>query len=171
MLKKFFMSMCVAVLFAACGQPVVDKNTEAAEAESFGEAITAEGAVSLAEMIAQMGGMDSLAIKVKGTVDAVCQTKGCWMSIKDDQAGEMFVQFEDYGFFVPKDIAGRQVIMEGYAYLDVTSVEDLRHFAEDEGLSQEEIDAITEPEEELKFMATGVLLLPASQGNSGSGEG
>jgi hypothetical protein len=50
--------------------------------------------------------------------------------------------------------------MDGYAYREVTSVEDLRHFAEDEGKSKEEIEAITEPREELKFMASGVLLLP-----------
>lgn len=60
---------------------------------------------------------------------------------------------------MPKDIKGRKVIMEGYAYKLVTPVEELRHYAEDEGKSKEEIEAITEPLEELKFMASGVLLL------------
>jgi len=48
--------------------------------------------------------------------------------------------------------------MEGKAYKEETSVEELKHYAEDEGLSQEEIDAITEPVYELKFMASGVIL-------------
>ncbi len=83
------------------------------------------------------------------------------MNISDGQStDETFVQFEDYGFFMPKDIAGREVIMEGYAYREETSVDQLRHFAEDEGKSKEEIEAITEPIEEMKFMASGVLLLP-----------
>ncbi|MEN0048567.1 MAG: DUF4920 domain-containing protein, partial [Bacteroidota bacterium] len=68
-------------------------------------------------------------------------------------------KFKDYGFFVPKDISGRQVIMEGYAYREVTPVEELRHYAKDDGMSEEEIAAITEPEEEFKFMASGVILL------------
>ena len=66
-------------------------------------------------------------------------------------------------FFMPKDIAGRKVVMEGKAYREITTVEELRHFAEDEGKSAEEIAAITEPLEELKFMATGVVLLDESK--------
>jgi hypothetical protein len=37
-------------------------------------------------------------------------------------------------------------------------VEMLRHFAEDAGQTQEEIDAITEPEVEWSFEATGVYI-------------
>jgi len=89
------------------------------------------------------------------------QAKGCWINIVSEDAAKpsMFVKFKDYGFFMPKDIAGKEVIMEGYAFKEVTSVDELRHYAEDEGKSKEEIAAITEPVEELKFMASGVLLL------------
>lgn len=129
--------------------------------QTFGEAITATGAINYKELLSKMQGQDSLAIKVKGTVDEVCQAKGCWMNIveKDSESEPMMVKFKDYGFFVPKDIAGRKVIMEGYAYRNFTSVEELRHYAEDAGKSKEEIAAITEPVEELKFLASGVLLL------------
>jgi len=71
------------------------------------------------------------------------------------------VKFKDYGFFVPKDIAGQEVIMEGKAYREVTAVDELRHLAQDAGKPQEEIEKITEPKVELKFMASGVLLLDA----------
>jgi len=60
---------------------------------------------------------------------------------------------------MPKDLAGQQVVMLGKAYRETTSVEDLKHFAEDEGKSAEEIAAITEPKTELKFMASGVMIL------------
>jgi hypothetical protein len=60
---------------------------------------------------------------------------------------------------MPKDIAGREVIVEGIAYKEETSVEDLMHYAEDAGQSAEEIVAITEPVMEKKFMATGVILV------------
>lgn len=160
MVKQFLFFATLASFLIACGQPPADTTQETGQPQSFGETITADGAIAFNEMLSKMEGIDSMPVKVKGKVDAVCQTKGCWMNIHDDAAGEMFVQFKDYGFFMPKDIAGREVIMEGYAYRDVTSVEDLRHFAEDEGKSKEEIEAITEPVEELKFMASGVLLLP-----------
>ncbi len=139
-----------------------DDTAAQGDGKHFGETITEDGAISYEAMLTKMGEADSIPAKVVGKVSAVCQAKGCWMNIvseDSDQPQEMFVQFKDYGFFMPKDIAGRKVIMDGYAYRDVTSVEDLKHFAQDEGKSQEEIDAITEPVEELKFLASGVILL------------
>ena len=78
------------------------------------------------------------------------------VSDTDTTNTEMFVQFKDYGFFMPKDLSGKEVVMLGKAYREVTSVEDLKHFAEDEGKTKEEIAKITEPIKELKFMASGV---------------
>ena len=60
---------------------------------------------------------------------------------------------------MPLDLAGSEVIVEGIAYREITTVDELKHYAEDEGLSAEEIAKITEPAEELKFMADGVIIL------------
>lgn len=98
---------------------------------------------------------------VEGSVNGVCQSKGCWMNIvseKDANAPKMFVKFKDYAFFMPKDLEGK-VIMKGYAYKEETSVDELRHYAEDEGKSKEEIEKITKPVTEYKFMASGVKIL------------
>lgn len=129
--------------------------------EQFGAPIDAEGAIEYETLLERMEGLDSLHTKVVGTVEAVCQKKGCWMNIVSTDPADpvLFVQFLDYGFFVPKDIAGRRVVMEGKAYREITPVDELRHMAEDAGKSKEEIEAITEPKEELKFMANGVVLL------------
>ena len=128
--------------------------------QHFGEKISADGAISYDELLTKMQQSDSMAVKVVGTVESVCQAKGCWMNIQANEGQpEMFVKFKDYGFFVPKDISGQKVIMDGHAYREVTSVDELRHYAEDEGKSKEEIAAITEPVEELKFLASGVIVL------------
>ena len=78
------------------------------------------------------------------------------MQVSDEQ--NMHVSFKDYGYFVPKDIDGKESIIEGYAYMETMSVDDLKHYAEDAGKSQEEIDAITEPETKLSFVADGVIV-------------
>ncbi len=164
MLKSTFLLAIFTTFLFACGseQPA-DTTVQTGQPQTFGEAITADGAITMPEMVAKLQGADSVAVKVKGTVESVCQVKGCWVNLRDDQAGEMFVKFKDYAFFLPKDIAGREVVMEGYAFREKTSVEDLKHYAEDEGKSKAEIDAITEPKDELKFMASGVVLLPESK--------
>ncbi|MGR3809461.1 DUF4920 domain-containing protein [Jiulongibacter sp. NS-SX5] len=97
-------------------------------------------------------------IEVKGEVESVCQVKGCWMKIKLADGNTMRVTFKDYGFFVPKDLSGSSVIFKGTPSVNVTSVEDQKHYAKDAGKSQAEIDQITEPKEELTFEATGVLV-------------
>jgi hypothetical protein len=164
MVKQFLFAGLIAFFITACSEQPKDTTQATGQPQTFGEAITADGAVTYGDMLTQMQSADSVKVKVKGTVKAVCQAKGCWMNINDGAtAGETFVQFKDYGFFMPKDIAGREVVIEGYAYKDLTSVEDLRHFAEDEGKSKEEIEAITQPKEELKFMASGVILLPENK--------
>ena len=77
------------------------------------------------------------------------------LAVEDQEA---FVKFKNYGFFVPKYLSEVDVIVSGKAYVSQTSVEDLKHFAQDAGKPQEEIDAITEPELSLDFMADGVLV-------------
>ncbi|MBE26594.1 MAG: DUF4920 domain-containing protein [Saprospirales bacterium] len=131
--------------------------------QHFGEMISDVGAISFSELVIKMDQSDEVEAVVTGNVGSVCQAKGCWMNIVDSDGGtseEMFVKFKDYGFFMPLDIAGKDVIMRGKAYKEETSVDELRHYAEDEGKSDEEVAAITESIIELKFMADGVILRP-----------
>ena len=131
--------------------------------QHFCEMISDVGAISFSELVIKMDQSDEVEAVVTGNVGSVCQAKGCWMNIVDSDGGtseEMFVKFKDYGFFMPLDIAGKDVIMRGKAYKEETSVDELRHYAEDEGKSAEEVAAITESIIELKFMADGVILRP-----------
>jgi hypothetical protein len=140
------------------------KNTNtdnAGDGIHYGEVIDTTGMIAYTTFLSQMANVDSLETKVYGKVSSVCQSKGCWMNIMSDtdtSKTEMFVEFKDYAFFMPKDLGGKEVVIKGKAYREMTSVEDLRHYAEDEGVSPEEIAKITGPKQELKFMASGVLI-------------
>ncbi len=131
----------------------------------FGAKIDAKNAMSYDDLLVELNGKDTVQAKVMGNIDGVCQVKGCWMNIVSDNkdAESMFVKFKDYGFFMPLDATGKKAVMRGKAYREVTSVDELRHYAEDEGQTAEEIAKITEPLEELKFLADGVVLLPTSK--------
>lgn len=96
--------------------------------------------------------------KINGKVVEVCQEKGCWMKV-DKQNGEtLMVKFKDYGFFMPKDIVGKEVVLEGEATVKEVSVKQQKHYAEDAGKSKEEIAKIKTPKKELQFVAKGVLV-------------
>lgn len=118
--------------------------------------------MSFADVVKHLEAGDTVNVVLKAKVTKVCQEKGCWMNLVDPAAESdqsLFVKFKDYGFFVPKDIAGREVLVEGMAYNEITSVKQLKHYAKDDGKSDEEIAAITEPAMQKKFMASGVELL------------
>lgn len=164
MLRYLIICSLALALFSCKSTPkgeVIESEAGVAKVVSFGERIDQKNVISYDNLLTQFGASDSLKTKVMGTVEGVCQAKGCWMNIVSDSPDKpsMFVKFKDYGFFMPKDISGKKVIMDGYAFKEVTPVDELRHYAEDEGKSAAEIAAITEPKEELKFMASGVLLL------------
>ncbi|MEY3194410.1 MAG: hypothetical protein RIQ78_507 [Bacteroidota bacterium] len=165
MFKKISLLLIPVVIFMACGQNnsqnVDPSSTDPSkDGKHFGATITPENAISYDEMMDKMGSMDSLSTKVTGKVSEVCQKKGCWMTLvsTDPARPPMRVTFKDYAFFMPKDLSGKRVIVEGYAYVETTSVDVLRHYAEDAGKSKEEIAAITEPKREVSFEAFGVLM-------------
>lgn len=166
MLKKLALFLFAAAFLSACGadQPAkadAQNADPANDGKHFGAVIDAANAIAYDELIGKMTATDSLAVKVTGKVSEVCQKKGCWMTLVTDQPGqpEMRVTFKDYAFFMPKDLAGRRVVVDGYAIVETTPVDVLRHYAEDAGKSKEEIEKITEPKRELAYEAAGVLIL------------
>jgi len=127
--------------------------------KSYGEKITYEGVIEMSALLEEMKGKESFECKVRGEITSTCVKKGCWMTIKSPEGEAMRVTFKDYGFFVPtSDQEGKKAIMRGTAKVETTTVEMLRHYAEDAGKSKEEIEKITEPETSLAFEADGVLI-------------
>ena len=166
MFKNFLLVITTILIIAACGDATKTAEQVAEEKATdqvFGAKITTDDALTFNELLTKMDALDSMETKVTGTVESVCKKKGCWVNIVSDDGREMFVKFKDYGFFLPKDCEGRKVVMEGKAFREVTQVDELQHLAEDGGASKEEIAKITEAKEELKFMASGVMLLADSK--------
>ena len=140
---------------------VIKKTVVSTTYTSFGEKIKAVDSKNSQEMSKTYASLlvsDTLKTKFSGTVIDVCQSKGCWMKVKLDNNQEAMVIFKDYGFFVPKDIRGKEVFVGGLAYIQEMSVEDQKHYAKDAGKSKNEIAKITEVKKTYTFQADGVLL-------------
>lgn len=130
-----------------------------AQAQKFGDDLSDAKALKTTTLSQTMAGKETMQVKLEGEIKEVCQMKGCWMTVDAGNDMEIRVTFKDYGFFVPKDAAGKTAVFEGEAKYETVDVETLRHYAEDAGKSEEEIAAITEPETKLTFVATGVEIL------------
>lgn len=125
------------------------------------DSVDFEGAMTAAEMLAMLeeNNLDSAEVKVMGTVSAVCQKKGCWVNMPLVEGMKDLHVSYNYEFLLPPGgIEGDDVVIEGQVKKVTYSVDHLRHLAEDAGKTQEEIEAITEPETKLSFLATGVTV-------------
>jgi hypothetical protein len=124
----------------------------------FGAEISGKDPVSGEELIQMMNNSDSVYVTFKSEILAACQVSGCWMDLDLGNEQQIKVTFKDYEFFIPLESKGKTATIEGYAKKEVIPVDLLRHYAEDDGKSQEEIDAITEPEMAYVFEAVGVII-------------
>ncbi|MDZ7741547.1 MAG: DUF4920 domain-containing protein [Bacteroidota bacterium] len=164
-MKNLALFIVVSLLITACNQSVKEQEAEKVKNEhvqkaagSYGELITTEDAVPVAELQEYMKDTDSVQIKLVGEIIANCQSSGCWMDLQIDENTPLKVTFRDYAYFIPLDSKGKIAYVEGFAKKELIPLETLRHYAMDEGKSKEEIAQITEPEMAYVFEASGVLL-------------
>ncbi len=125
---------------------------------NYGSEISGDEIVPFDEMIQIVNENGVFSGKISGEINEVCSSKGCWLTMDLPNGKSMRVTFKDYGFFVPTNSQRFPVILEGEAVLSETDVETLRHFAKDQGKSQEEIEAISESKKEITFEAIGVVI-------------
>lgn len=145
---KVISTICLAFMLIACSN----------SSNIYGEDFESGTPISTAELVKTISTNNSVeGVVVEGTVVDACKVKGCWLTLNSGE-DQIRVSFRDYGFFVPKNIAGKTVVMKGDGKKEITSVADLQHYAEDEGQSAEEIAKITEPLEEFVFVADGVKI-------------
>jgi len=163
-MKNTLLILILAISLFSCKQKVQPAQSPiqvgSTVYEGYGAALDAQSVLpmnDLATSFSTMKKTDTLFTKVQGTIKEVCTKKGCWMTLDLGDEKDLMVRFKDYGFFMPLEAKG-DVIINGYATISETSVEDLKHYAEDAGASELEIEAIVAPELTYSFEADGVLL-------------
>ena len=135
----------------------VPESTEPGEVIKRGNKIGSKSpVVTLENVIKNPEKYENKKIIIEGTVNNVCQKKGCWMEVQPepDSVG-VRVTFKDYGFFVPMDAAGYAVRCEGKVKVETLSKDDADHYeAEGAAIVRNEDGTATE----IGFVAYGVEL-------------
>ena len=161
-----FLSILLAQLLLLTAVAVGQETVEAARLsepivktdryEVFGEAMPTSGqSYALSDGIEHFDRFKGNNVTFTGTINEVCQQKGCWMIIS--QGGRTArVTFKDYGFFVPTNSAGRSVRLSGILREVVLTEDEARHFADDARPGSGA--AITGPQKEYSIEATSVQI-------------
>ena len=129
--------------------------------QDYGELVDIQDPKSGKEALKIFEDLESSAaaeMQLKGEVAAVCQMKGCWMIVQLADGQQTRISFKDYGFFVPKDIAGKEVVVQGIASVEEISEADQKHYAKDAGLADSEIEKIKGSKRTYSMVAEGVLI-------------
>lgn len=126
---------------------------------NYGKEVTADNALNTEALNKTLSTDSVYTGKITGTVVEVCKKKGCFMKLSQANGTPIMVQFTDYAYFMPQNIVGKTVVVEGKAKVKETSVERLKHYAADAGKTKEEIAMINTPKKDISIMADGVLVV------------
>jgi len=154
---KFLLTLLIIVFaLVVNAQP---PEGEANPGEWYGAKVDPDGMIDIAKIPDLLAKNASFDTKVKAKIIDVCPKKGCWLKLQVNDTTTALVKMKDYGFFLPLSAKGKTVVLEGDVKIKNTTVEELRHYAEDAKKSKEEIAAITKPEKEIRFTAKGIMVL------------
>ncbi|MEO8117400.1 MAG: DUF4920 domain-containing protein [Bacteroidota bacterium] len=152
-----FVAACFFTL-AGIAQP---PNVPAESGSAFGASFSPKDPITVEQMSTSLQAKTDdkkMEVTVQGVVVEVCTREGCWIKIKSPN-GNMLVKMKDHAFLVPLALNGQEIIIHGIAEQKTTSVQMLRHYAEDAGKSADEIQKITEPKTEITIDADGLVVI------------
>ena len=96
----------------------------AGEVTTYGKPLRGLKPTPLADVLANAE--DGRTVRLEGKIAAVCKRKGCWMELRQGDRS-IHVTFEDYSFFVPKDSAGQDAVIEGKVVVKPPKPDEIDH--------------------------------------------
>ena len=155
-MRTYSTFLAASILLVSCAQSPTE---EAVVFDYFGDSsLIASKVLTGAQVLEALETSDSVWVTFEAPIQAVCQTKGCWMEVALDSNVTGLVRFKDYAFFVPMDASGELARIAGSVQKKELSVEWLQEQARDANEPDSVVAAITKPEVRLTITASGVAL-------------
>ena len=103
-------------------------------------------------------------MRVAASIEKVCMKKGCWFTLNAPEVAiPVRVQMKDYAFFVPRNTAGADAILEGTFKRREIPQDEAQHYADDEAAGTgAPARTIVGPQEAWQFTADAVRITRAS---------
>lgn len=146
---KHLLPCLFVLLVGACAAPGLPEGT------TLGDPFEDRHVHALAEVAAEPASFYERTILVRATATAVCQKAGCWMQVHDGDAEAMVRWHTGCGgaYEFPRDVAGKEVLIQGSYYPKSISEADAEHLEEEAG------GPVTIARETHEFNATAVLVV------------
>lgn len=115
-MKKLVILLALAFGLSWNSQAQQKEITPAQVGVQYGKKVDKSNAITVDKLEKSLEKAPKYTGKVTGKVAQVCTKKGCFLTL--ERSGEkdpLMVRFTDYSYFVPADLVGKNVILEGYA--------------------------------------------------------
>jgi hypothetical protein len=155
-MKKFYFFIFILIALSVSAQN--KEKVPAAKGVVYGQVSEENSPLAVDDLQVKMTD-NTFTGQVKGRVAEVCKSEGCWLRLQKADGTSMMVRADKHAFFMPENILGKTVLVEGTASIKETSEEMRKHYAEDAGKSKKEIDKIKGAEKSVEFAAKGVKVL------------
>ena len=125
--------LTLLLLASACVPAATEKAYDV-----YGEAFDAIGALPVDAVLAERTLYAGERVSVEGTIHAVCQMKGCWLTLRSLNGEDLRVDVARteegaYAFTVPKDLSGRRAVVRGVLSEEEISEAEAHHMAAEGG--------------------------------------
>ena len=125
--------------------------------------LTDRSTMSIDRLLADPDAYDGKYVRVAGTVNSVCEDRGCWLIlVGTDESRHLFVKFTGpiEGRLIPLEAAGHRATVEGTVELAETSAGEARHDREDAGAADadEESTSIAGPQRQLRMTSAAASI-------------
>ena len=152
--------MCIAPTVSAgeneikrLSEPVAVTETH----EVFGATLPEHGTpLNLGDLVNEYDKYQDQEVVLETRIAKVCQSKGCFF-VATEGATTARVSFKDYGFFIPTDSGGKDVVLLGILSRESVSKEEAEHYAKDLGET-----AASDPERFQYSIVASAVKIPRS---------
>jgi hypothetical protein len=117
-MKKLIALMLIATAFAACNN---DPRMKLPQTGNYGIAFTETNTITAEQLVQALDTTNNFAVQVTGTVSQYCKGEGCWLTLKNNNGDDVFVNVKDKAFVLPYNIEGKTAIINGIAIRDTSN--------------------------------------------------
>lgn len=147
-MKTLALALCFAAAVAAQAQNKLPHGT------TYGAKPNTTQVIAANKLEDWLGSRPRVSTTIKGTVTKVTDVKGGWFDIDGGKGRTIQAHFSVAGVNLPKDLAGKTVVVEGVAQKTLVSA-DKQHFAGDRSNGHQPA-ANTDAKKQVSFEAKGL---------------
>lgn len=114
-MKHLACILIAAITLISCNN---DPRSKLPQTGTFGTAFTADSVITVAQVTEALNIANNIPVKVTGTISQYCKGEGCWLTLKNPDGDDLFVEVKDKAFVLPHNIENKTAVANGIAKKD-----------------------------------------------------